>query len=197
MNQKIAFFDFDGTITTHDSLMKFIRFAVGSRKFLIGCLILSPLLILYKLKFIPNDVAKQQMLSYFFKGWAESVFNKIATKYSLEEISHIVRPKAMQRIMWHKNEGHTVVVVSASLESWLAPWCQQNGMDVIATQFEILDGIVTGLFLSKNCYGAEKSIRIREKYNLNEFEYIYAYGDSSGDNEMLALADEKYYKPFC
>lgn len=196
MNKKIAFFDFDGTITTHDSLIKFVQFAVGYRKFLIGCLVLTPMLVLYKLKLIPNDVAKQRMLSYFFRGWEASTFQKIATQYSLEEISHIVRPEAMKKISWHKNEGHTVVIVSASLESWLAPWCQKNSLDVIATELEIVDGIVTGRFLSKNCYGAEKSIRIREKYNLQEFKYIYAYGDSAGDNEMLALAHEKQYKPF-
>jgi len=31
---------------------------------------------------------------------------------------------------------------------------------------------------------------------LNNFSFIYAYGDSRGDDEMLELAQEKYYKPF-
>ena len=64
---KIALFDFDGTITKEDSLIKFISFAVGEIKMLIGMVYLSPMLVGYKLKIIPNYKAKQYLFSYFFK----------------------------------------------------------------------------------------------------------------------------------
>ena len=193
---KIAFFDFDGTITTDDSLLKFIRFVVGDVKFLIGLVAISPMLVLYKMKFIPNYKAKQIMLSWYFKGTRQEDFLKVAGEYSLGHIDKIVRPQAMQKIQWHKDEGHKVVVVSASVECWLRPWCDKNGLDLIGTQLEIEDNMVTGKLLSKNCYGKEKANRIRERYDLNSFDFIYAYGDSRGDDEMLELAQEKYYKPF-
>ena len=63
---QLCLFDFDGTITTEDSLIKFIRFVVGDVKTLWGMIILSPMLITYKLKLIPNYKAKQWMLSCFF-----------------------------------------------------------------------------------------------------------------------------------
>lgn len=192
----IAFFDFDGTITTDDSLLKFIRFVVGDMKFLVGLTVLSPMLILYKLKLIPNYRAKQIMLSYFFKGMHAEHFLKIANEYSLSHIQKILRPKAMERIQWHHDNGDCVVVVSASLECWLRPWCQQNKLELIGTRLEIKADQVTGKLLSKNCYGIEKANRIRQNYNLNNYETIYAYGDSRGDKEMLELAHEKYYKPF-
>jgi HAD superfamily hydrolase (TIGR01490 family) len=192
----IAFFDFDGTITTNDSLLRFIRFAVGDVKFLVGLTVLSPILILYKLKLIPNHRAKQIMLSYFFKGMNAELFLKIANEYSLSHIQKIIRPKAMERIQWHHDNGDCVVVVSASLECWLRPWCQQNKLELIGTQLEIKANQVTGKLLTKNCYGIEKVNRIRQNYNLNDYETIYAYGDSRGDKEMLKLAHEKYYKPF-
>lgn len=192
----IAFFDFDGTITTNDSLLRFIRFAVGDVKFLVGLTVLSPILILYKLKLIPNHRAKQIMLSYFFKGMNAEHFLKIANEYSLSHIQKIIRPKAMERIQWHHDNGDCVVVVSASLECWLRPWCQQNKLELIGTQLEIKANQVTGKLLTKNCYGIEKVNRIRQNYNLNDYETIYAYGDSRGDKEMLKLAHEKYYKPF-
>ena len=196
MSNKIAFFDFDGTITTDDSLLKFIRFVVGDRRFLAGLVSLSPMLILYKLKFIPNYKAKQYLLSWYFKGMKKEDFFEVANKYSLEHIDKIVRPKAMKRINWHKKQGHKIVVVSASIDCWLRPWCEKNGLEVIATKLNLLENKITGKFLTKNCYGQEKVNRINETYNLKEFDYIYSYGDSSGDKEMLLIANEKYYKPF-
>ena len=193
---KLTLFDFDGTITTDDSLLKFIRFVVGDRRFLLGLVVLSPMLVLYKLKLIPNYKAKQYMLSWFFKGMSKDAFLKVANEYSLVHIDKILRPKAIEKINWHKNQGHKVVVVSASIECWLRPWCEKNGLELIATKLEIKDDIVTGKLLSKNCYGVEKVNRIKEIYNLKDFEYIYSYGDSSGDKQMLELAHEKFYKPF-
>jgi len=193
---QLALFDFDGTITTDDSLIKFIRFVAGDAKFIWGMTLLSPMLIAYKLKIIPNHKAKQYMLSYFFKGMSEEKFMQVAYEYSLKHINTILRPKAMEKIEWHKELGHKIIIVSASIECWLKPWCDKNNLDLIATKLEIKDGIVTGKFLTKNCYGIEKINRVNESYNLNEYGYIYAYGDSHGDKELLELADKSFYKPF-
>ena len=196
MSKKIAFFDFDGTITTDDSLLKFIRFVVGDSRFLIGLFVLSPILIAYKLKLIPNYKAKQKMLSWFFKGSSEEEFKRIANEYSLNHIEKILRPMAMDKIKWHQEQGHEVVIVSASIECWLKPWCDKQKLELIATQLEIKDKKINGKLKSKNCFGQEKVNRIKEKFNLNECVYIYAYGDSRGDKEMLELANESFYKPF-
>jgi len=192
----LSLFDFDGTITTDDSLIKFIRFVVGDIKAAWGMFLLSPMLITYKLKIIPNYKAKQWMLSYFFKGMDGQQFLKDAEEYSLNHIDTMLRPKAMEKIAWHKEQEHKVVVVSTSIKSWLKPWCDKNDLDMIATKIEIKDGIVTGKFLSKNCYGIEKANRVKAAYNLSDYDYIYAYGDTRGDKELLALADEGFYKPF-
>mgnify|MGYP003992098247 CR=1 FL=1 len=196
MQKIIALFDFDGTITTDDSLIRFIRFVVGDLKTLWGMVFLSPMLVVYKLKLIPNYKAKQMMLSYFFKGMDKQQFQKIAEEYSLKHIDTILRPKAMEKITWHKELGHKVIVVSASIECWIRPWCDQNGLDLIATKIEVKDGLITGKFLTKNCYGIEKASRVKEAYNLDDYDYIYAYGDSRGDKELLELADKSFYKPF-
>ena len=196
MQKIIALFDFDGTITTDDSLIRFIRFVVGDLKTLWGMVFLSPMLVVYKLKLIPNYKAKQMMLSYFFKGMDKQQFQKIAEEYSLKHIDTILRPKAMEKITWHKELGHKVIVVSASIECWIRPWCDQNGLDLIATKIKVKDGLITGKFLTKNCYGIEKVNRVKEAYNLDDYDRIYAYGDSRGDKELLGLADKSFYKPF-
>ncbi len=193
---EIALFDFDGTITTDDSLIRFIRYAVGDIKAAQGMVRLSPMLIAYKLKLIPNYKAKQRVISYFFKGMEEQQFKKLAEQYSLKHIDTMLRPKAMEKIAWHKEKGHKVVVVSASMECWLKPWCDKNELDLIATKLEMKNGYATGKFQTPNCYGVEKSNRVKEIYDLGDYDHIYAYGDSRGDIELLELANTKSFRTF-
>lgn len=196
MHNRISFFDFDGTITTDDSFIMFIRFVKGNVKLIGGIIVLSPMLIAYKLKLIPNFKAKEIMFSYFFKSMNKTKFMQVAKEYSLSQIDTILRPKAMEKIAWHKEQGDKIVIVSASMECWLKPWCDKNHLELIATKLEIKEDVLTGKFLTKNCYGIEKVNRINEIYVLSEYDYIYAYGDSHGDEALLSLANEKFYKPF-
>ncbi len=193
---QLALFDFDGTITTKDSLSDFIQYAVGKQSYYMGLLKLSPMLTAYTLKFIPNHLAKEKLIAHFFKGWDADQFQKLAEKYSLEQIDMITRPKAIEKIKRHQEQGHKVVIVSASIACWLKAWCAKNNIDLISTQLEIKNNKLTGKFSTKNCYGIEKSNRIKKAYNLDDYDYINAYGDSRGDKELLALADESFYKPF-
>ena len=193
---KIAFFDFDGTITKEDSTIKFIRYLVGDTKFVIGLLVLFPLMILYKVKIISNNTIKQIIISYYFKGKNFEDFKIKAEYFSLYELNSLIRKKALEKISWHKKNGHIVVIVSASIDLWLRPWCQENDIDLISTVLEIDNKIITGKTHKKNCYGPEKVKRILEQYNLADYSYIYAYGNSRGDYEMLDIAHESYYKPF-
>ncbi len=127
---------------------------------------------------------------------SKEIFESIARDYSLHHITTILRPQAMEKIEWHQQEGHKVVIVSASIECWLRPWCEEHDLDLLGTKLKFKDDVFIGKFLSKNCYGIEKENRVKENYNLNEYNYIYAYGDSAGDKELLALANESFYKPF-
>jgi len=196
MNKEIAFFDFDGTITTKDSLLEFIKYAVKRSSYYLGILSLIPWGAAYKLKLIPNYRAKEKLITTFFKGWDADQFQQVAKQYSLEQIDKIIRPQAMEKISWHQKRGHTVVIVSASLEPWLNKWCQKHNIDLIATRLKFHRGKVTGRLAGKNCYGTEKVNRIRERYNLSEYSVVYAYGDSKGDRELLSLADHAYYRHF-
>lgn len=190
----IALFDFDGTITKKDTLFDFVIFAVGYKTFIIKLISLAPLLILYTLKIIPNWYAKEKLLAAYFKGWELKNFDTIAHKYAQERIPQIMKKEAIKAIEKHKANGDLIVVVTASCQNWVKPWCDEYKIDCIATRLEIKNGKLTGRFDGKNCYGKEKVNRINEKYNLGNYKKIYAYGDSKGDREMLELADEKYYK---
>lgn len=192
----LALFDFDGTITDRDSLPDFIVYAVGLPHFLLGMLMLSPMLILYLLKLVRNDIAKEKMLAYFFKGWTSDRLNRVGQNYALTRIPQIIRPQAQARLQWHQAQEHDIVIVSASTEHWLQAWTQQQGYQLIATKMAVNNGVLTGKFDGHNCYGQEKVRRIQTALDFAHYEHIYAYGDRSGDRPMLALADEAFYKPF-
>ncbi|OUX36978.1 MAG: hypothetical protein CBE33_04220 [Candidatus Pelagibacter sp. TMED273] len=187
----LALFDFDGTITNKDSLFDFIIYSKGLLSFIIGIFLLFPFLLLYKLNLLRNDKAKEMVLRYFFKNTSQLNFTKVAEEYSLNRIDKITRTKAIEKLNFHKVNGHKVVIVSASIDSWIRPWCIKNQFDLVATKLEVKNGYLTGNLLTKNCYGPEKVIRIKEIYNLENYKYIYAYGDSRGDNEMLEIANSK------
>jgi len=192
----IAFFDFDGTITKRDSFIEFIVHAVGKDRFTLGFMVLSPVILAYKLKIIPNYRAKEIVLSFFFKGLSLTEFNEACRSYSETKLDTIVKPSAMERIKWHKERGDKVVVVSASIENWLVGWTERNGLELLSTKLNFTDDKFTGKFSTKNCHGQEKVDRIKKTFDLSEYNEIYAYGDSSGDTQMLAMADHGFYRNF-
>jgi HAD superfamily hydrolase (TIGR01490 family) len=192
----LALFDFDGTITSKDTLFLFIRFVVGDFYFIIGILILFPYILAYFFNLLPNYKLKEKLLIYFFKDINEQDFKSIAKKFSLLTIDKILLPKAIDRILWHKNQGHKIIIVTASIDYWVAPWCNKFGLDLIASKLEINNGMITGKLSGKNCYGIEKVKRIKENVDLSKFSYIYSYGNSKGDLQMFDIANESYYKVF-
>lgn len=192
----LALFDFDGTITTKDSLIEFLKFSMGASTFYKGLITLSPILVAYKLGLIKNSAAKQKLISYFFKGWSLERFQNICDDYSLNQIDKIVRPEAKARIAWHKKQGHRIVVVSASIENWLYQWCKREEIELKGTKLELENSLLTGKFSTPNCFGQEKVNRVLSCFNLEEYESIYAYGDSKGDAELLTLATHRYYRKF-
>lgn len=188
-NRTIAAFDFDGTITTKDTLFDFIKFYIGRNSFLKGLVLLSPTLIAFKLGFIKNDVAKQKLFSSFFKGRSIDEFNKISVDY-INRIQEITRPEILEKIKWHQNQSHTVVIVSASIINWIKPWALEMKIDtVLATEIKVTDNLIEGCFSSNNCYGQEKVNRLLTLFPDRGEYTLYAYGDSAGDKELLALAD--------
>lgn len=196
MKKGIAFFDFDGTITTKDTFIEFIRFSKGSLKLYMGLLMNSAYLVAFKIKLIPNQKAKEKVLQFFFRNTPASDFKKQCDVFTTSVLPKLIRPKAIEEIKKLQKQGTVVVVVSASAENWIQNWTNSFGLELIASRLEISDDKITGRLIGFNCRGKEKVNRILEKYPVKDYTEVYAYGDSSGDIEMLKLANYPYYKPF-
>lgn len=200
MKKKIYCFDFDGTLTTSDTLLEFIKYAKGRGRFLMVFLMYSPLLVLMKLHLYPNWKAKQQIFAHLFAGMRIEKFDALCRSFA-EESQHLLRPKGITLMHEALVAGAQVFIVSASIDNWVRPFFDirnLKGVQVLGTQIEVEDGKLTGRFKSNNCYGKEKVHRIAEvlkSFERSEYE-IEAFGDSRGDKEMLAFADKGHFKPF-
>ncbi|MCL2327923.1 MAG: HAD-IB family hydrolase [Bacteroidetes bacterium] len=193
----IVAFDFDGTITNKDSFIEFIKFSKGKFQFYAGFLFFSPVLVAMKLRLVANWKVKQWVISYFFKGMTLQEFNLYCEKFSAK-IDTMLQPKFAETLEKYKQNGYEICIVSASIENWLIPWAEKTGIStVLATKLEInKNQIITGRLLGKNCYGQEKVNRLLEVFPERETYYLIAYGDSGGDRELLAFADENYFRAF-
>lgn len=196
MEKRIALFDFDGTVTSHDTMLVFLRYLRGGPSYMFQMLLLVPVFAALKLGLLSNHRAKEIMLTRFIGGMEEQDLKLTCEGFTETVLPRIIRPAALARIREHQQQQAEVVVVSAAPAYWVQAWCASHGIRLIATRLEVKDGKLTGKIQGRNCHGEEKVARIREAYDLSRYSEIHAYGDTEGDKPMLALAHHAHYKPF-
>ena len=148
MKKKLYCFDFDGTLTTSDTLLEFIKYAKGRGRFLMVFLMYSPLLVLMKLHLYPNWKAKQQIFAHLFAGMRIEKFDALCRGFA-EENQHLLRPKGITLVHEALVAGAQVFIVSASIDNWVRPFFDirnLKGVQVLGTQIEVEDGKLTGNF---------------------------------------------------
>ena len=198
--ESLILFDFDGTLTTHDTLIAFIRYVHGTRRTLTGFLRYLPQLVMMKLHLYPNWKAKQKIFTHFFAGMSLDDFNDFCRRFAADN-QKLLRPQGLTTLCQALADDVQVMVVSASIDNWVAPFFTRfqsgHSLSIVGTRIEVIDNKVTGHFLTANCYGPEKVRRVQALLSgARDHYHITAYGDSRGDKEMLQYADERHYKPF-
>lgn len=189
----MAAFDFDGTLTTSDTLIAFIRFTHGRRRLLLGFMRHAHWLLMMKLGLYPNWKVKEKVFTHFYKGTSYEQFKQWGRGFA-DVVETMLNSQTVEMLRQHQAAGHIVCVVTASIDEWVRPVCERLGVGtLLATRIEVSAGAtLTGRFLSPNCYGAQKVARLLEVFPQRQSYRLYAYGDSSGDAELLAFADETW-----
>lgn len=192
----LALFDFDGTITHKDSLLHFTGYANGKASLYAGMIMLSPIMILNKAGLLSAQYTKNRFLKFFFRNWDAEEFKNICKNYAGTALKTIIRKNALEKINWHIQQGHRIVIVSASPENYIQPWCEALGIECIATKLLVnhqwLKGAIDGL----NCNAEEKKRRIKAAINITDYDEIHGYGDTKGDKAMLSLCTKTFYQYF-
>jgi HAD-superfamily subfamily IB hydrolase, TIGR01490 len=190
----LALFDFDGTITFGDTWTPFMRLAVKPARQIVGRFLLAPAYAKYKYGMMPVGAMRESAIRVGLNGERVANVHALGCRYARETLPAVVRPCAAERLAWHTSRGDHVVVVSASLNVYLSPWCHDQQIATICTTLEERDGILTGKCVGGDCSGDEKVRRVLAQFSLSQYEAVYAYGDTPDDQPLLALATHKYYR---
>lgn len=190
----LALFDFDGTVSEGDTYTPFMRYVSDARRIRQGRIALAPWVVGYKLGLWNGVAIRSRVTRFVLKGHDVADVQEAGRRYAREVLPNVLRPHAMQRIAWHQARGDRVVIVSASLGVYLRPWCASHGLELICSELDARDGVLTGRYRDGDCAGPVKARRIRERYALTDYAHIHAYGDSREDKAMLALAHHRVYR---
>lgn len=190
----VAAFDFDGTLSRRDTLFGFLRFACGETA-LMGALARTvPTVVRSRAGRRTGgpelrDAGKERLLHALFRGREESWLHERGEAWG-RRLPPKLRPDMLRRLSWHRERGHRLIIVSASLQTYLDHIGAELGFDeVIGVRLEAEGGVLTGRLVGPNVRGPEKEVRLRGLLADSEHGPIWAYGNSSGDRELLAMAD--------
>ncbi len=191
----LALFDFDGTLTYKDSFTAFLKSTCSPIifywRYYALCL---PALLAYKRKKIDTQTLKSARVDAFLCHLPADILEQKIEFFTENILPNLVKKSGLARIKWHLQEGHRIVIVSASFDFLLKNWCEKLDIELITnTLAHNPDGTITSVFLNADCNYHEKTNRIKSYLNISDYTEIYAYGDTDGDKPMLALAQHPHF----
>jgi len=189
-------FDFDGTLTKRDTLLAFIEFTHSKRRLFWELFLLSPALVLMKLNFGNNESVKTKLLSRLFRGTKKEILERWAQDFCEKYFHTLLRPAGLTKVLKLQRQGHRIILVTASVETWVKPFADKMGIEIIGTKFLFKEQKFTGRFATPNCRGVEKVNRLKKYLQTNKLPAYIMFGDSSGDRALYQQANKYYHRHF-
>lgn len=191
----IAAFDFDGTLTTRDSLPPFLCFVNGWAATSWHLASQTPSFFKYLIGRESRQGVKEHILTRALQGKSYDFLCKQGMAFSQTKLPKLLKPATLERLQWHQKQGHRCVLISANIDLYLHFWGKKAGFHhVLCSRCEVdKQGKLTGHLIGKNCWGAEKVRRLLECCGSRSSFTLYAYGDSKGDYDLLNCADFKTF----
>lgn len=195
----VAAFDLDGTITRGGSTFTFLVWAAGFRRTVRATI--SELPTMVRAAIVGGsaaDAAKEQLFGRLLAGMPEARLAETGRRFAQHHLHRRLRPAAARRIAWHRQQGHVVVLVSASVEHYVGPIGEMLGADgAIGTRLAVGGGgLLTGRLEGRNCRGSEKYSRLAAWMRESGLAgagtaqpTLWAYGNARGDLRLLEAAD--------
>ena len=193
MNITVAAFDVDNTLTVRDCVVPFMKTVGGVSK--LSKVVLSDLgKTIQNVRRRDRDALKMKFVDGIFAGKDAREVESLGVQFASKVADKWLRSDVASRMRWHQEQGHVVILVSASLGAYLHPLGDLLEVDaVLCTELEEVNGVLTGKLIGQNCRGKEKASRVQkwcQDSGIALEDLMYAYGDSSGDTELLELFSE-------
>jgi phosphatidylglycerophosphatase C len=193
MNVTVAAFDVDNTLTVRDCVVPFMKSVGGVSK--LSKVLLSDLGTTFQsVRRRDRDSLKMKFGEGIFAGKDAREVESLGIQFASKVADKWLRSDVATRMRWHQEQGHVVILVSASLGAYLHPLGDLLEVDaVLCTELEEIDGLLTGKLVGQNCRGKEKASRVLtwcHDSGIATEDLVYAYGDSSGDTQLLELFSE-------
>ena len=195
----LAVFDFDGTLTTADSLGAFLHLHLGTLGWGWALVRQSPMLMAYVLRLVPNHQAKAALLQQTLQGASQDLLEESAQRLVKTWLPRHLNTWALDQLRSHQQAGHTCVLLSASPDVYLGAVTRAlNIPHLICTGLAIQAGHCTGHMSTPNCHGEEKWRRLQawlaQQGQPREAWSLHAYGDTRGDLSVLQQADQAWLR---
>lgn len=186
--QALVAFDFDGTLTCRDSFVAFFRWRAGSVGFAAGVASLAPSVASHVVR-PDRGKLKAAMARRFLGRISRSELEAEARRFARSRAETLFRPDALKCWRDWRARGARLYIVTASPETLVAPFADHLGADgLIGTRLKWDEkDRYAGVLDGRNCRGPEKVARIKSTLGA-DVAVEAAYGDSSGDTELLAFA---------
>lgn len=185
----VAFFDLDFTLLNTSSGIIYVKELVRQRHvplWLVGLIGLR-----YRLKMIDYGQAHTRLIHHAGKqghSATQPFFAQSITPQLLNRLTETGRRK----IQWHKNQGHRVVIISASIDEIVRPVAQHLAVEHLCTRLAVENDRYTGQLDGPLCYGQGKVTWAKQWAQQNNLDFPrcvgYFYTDSSSDLPLLELA---------
>jgi phosphatidylglycerophosphatase C len=187
----LAAFDFDGTLAGTHSCTRFLLKYSGPIRYTVA---LFRAALEHGFKPSKRDEIKIALLKYLLRGQEAEDFKAAGERFSYW-VERLLDRRSMAKLRWHQECGHYVILVSASLGACLRPLGTRLGVDqVYAVELSESKGILTGSVEGgSNMTRRAKELAVRRFLDCQSIGRdditIWAYGDSSGDADMLRFSD--------
>jgi HAD superfamily hydrolase (TIGR01490 family) len=184
----VAFFDVDETIVRGNSAQQYAMEAYRHGELSHwDALRLIGWILLYRLRLIEMRPWMERA-STLHAGVDEGDFADRSRALYNDSLANRLDPEVVARINEHRERGHRLVLLTATLRQVAIPLLEHLGFhDILSNELNYRDGTIIGGFVEPLCYGEGKvvhALQFMEKRAFR-FEDAYFYSDSIADLPML------------
>lgn len=191
-----AYFDFDGTLIDGYSAMTFFKERLKARD--IGLRELTDTVReSINIERTGADVNELiRVVTQAQAGKAIEDINKMAASIYSNKLEHLIYPDARLLIGAHLNMGHTVVIATSATQPQVMDAAEALGVsDIICTEMEVENGILTGLLAGPVRWGQEKANAVVEHAELNDIDLTESFTYSNGAEDVPFLEVSGHPRP--